>query len=207
MTNVRVVWRENQRGWLGCKIADMIFASVSLRARGFAVAGLISVLGCSSVALLGQSEKHGRKYQPPPATAHIVVTVLKKFNGKPMDSVAVIFHATKDGKDTGNMEVKTNSQGAATMDFIEAGSHVTVQVFASGYATDAEEFDVTDADKLLTVEMKRPRAQVSTFEDNDGKASTTQPGVQEHIPAPVKKTPPTPDASAGSGSQPAAPPQ
>jgi len=192
---------------LRCKIADMIFASVSLRARGFAVAGLISVLGYSSVALLGQSEKHGRKYQPPPATSHIVVTVLKKFNGKPMDSVAVIFHATKDGKDTGNMEVKTNSQGEATMDFIEAGSHVTVQVFANGYATDAEEFDVTDADKLLTVQMKRPQAQVSLFQNNDGKAATVQPGVQEHIPAPVNKTPPTPDASAGSGSQPAAPPQ
>jgi len=186
----------------------MIFASVSLRARGFAVAGLISVLGISSVALLGQSEKHGRKYQPPPATSHIVVTVLKNFNGKPMDSVAVIFHATKDGKDTGNMEVKTNSQGEATMDFIEAGSHVTVQVFANGYATDAEEFDVTDADKLLTVKLKRPQAQVSAFEDNDGKASAVQPGVQEHIPAPVvKKTPPTPDAGAGSGPQPAAPPQ
>ena len=168
---------------------------------------MISFFGISSVALLGQSEKHGRKYQPPPATAHIVVTVLKKFNGKPMDSVAVIFHATKDGKDTGNMEVKTNSQGEATMDFIEAGSHVVVQVFASGYATDAEEFDVTDADKLLTVQMKRPQAQVSSFEDNAGKASTVQPGVQEHVPAPVQKTPPASDAGAGSGAQPAAPPQ
>jgi len=203
MTDVEVVPREKQRWWLRCKIADMIFASVSLRARGFAVAGLISFFGISSVALLGQSEKHGRKYQPPPATAHIVVTVLKKFNGKPMDSVAVIFHATKDGKDTGNMEVKTNSQGEATMDFIEAGSHVVVQVFASGYATDAEEFDVTDADKLLTVEMKRPQAQVSAFENNDGKTSTTQPGVQEHVVPPVQK----PAPAAGSGAQPVAPPQ
>ncbi len=186
----------------------MIFASASLRARGFAVAGLICFFGTSSVALPGQTEKHGRKYQPPPATSHIVVTVLKNFNGKPMDSVAVIFHAVKNGKDTGNMEVKTNSQGEATMDFIEAGSHVTVQVFANGYATDAEEFDVTDADKLLTVKLKRPQAQVSEYENNDGKAATVQPGVQEHIPAPVKKTvPATPDAGAGSGPQPAQPPQ
>jgi len=84
------------------------------------------------------AQTHGRKYQPPPATSHIVVTVEKGFNSKPLVNAAVIFHATKDGKDTGNMEVKTNNEGEATMDFIEAGSHVTVQVIANGFATHAE---------------------------------------------------------------------
>ena len=163
----------------------------------------------------GQQETHGRKYQPPPATSHIVVTVQKSFNGAAMENAAVIFHATKDGKDTGNMEVKTNPDGQATMDFIEAGSHVTVQVIATGFSTYAEEFDVTTADKLLLVKLKRPRAQVSIYQDNDGKAATVQPGIQEHVPEPVQtappvptqKNPPSPDAGPGSGPQPAPPPQ
>jgi hypothetical protein len=186
----------------------MIFASASLRARGFAAAGLLFSLTLSPAVLFGQQEAHGRKYTPPPATAHIVVTVEKNFNGKVMENAAVIFHAVKNGKDTGNMEVKTNTQGEATMDFIEAGSHVTVQVIATGYATYAEEFDVATDDKNVLVKMKRPQEQVSSYQDNAGKASTLQPGVQEHVaPPPVKKTPPTPDAGAGSGPQPAQPPQ
>jgi hypothetical protein len=156
----------------------------SLRARSFATVGMCLLVVC--VCASGQDEKHGRKYQPPPATAHIVVAVQKDFNGKPLVNAAVVFRASKDGKDTGYMEVKTDSHGNATMDFIEAGSHVTVQVIAGGYATDAEEFDVTAADKNLLVKMKRPQAQVSEYQDNSGKSSTTEPGVQERVkPAPV----------------------
>jgi len=122
-----------------------------------------------------------------------------------MENAAVIFHAVKDGKDTGNMEVKTNSQGDATMDFIEAGSHVTVQVFSNGYSTYAEEFDVTDAEKLLTVKLKRPQAQVSQYQDNDGKSSTVQPGIQERAKPsagptnapPTMQTDPAPAADPG----------
>jgi hypothetical protein len=186
----------------------MIPVCASLRARGFAAAGLLFSLTLSPAVLCAQQETHGRKYTPPPATSHIVVTVEKNFNGRVMENAAVIFHATKDGKDTGNMEVKTNSHGEATMDFIEAGSHVTVQVIATGYATYAEEFDVSAADKDLLVKLKRPQEQVSNYQDNAGKAASVQPGVQEHVvPPPVKKTPPTPDAGAGSGPQPAQPPQ
>jgi len=129
--------------------------------------------------LRGQQESHGRKYKPPPATAHIVVTVQKDFNGKPLVNAAVIFHATKGDGDTGNMEIKTNNQGQAIMDFIEAGSHVTVQIIANGFATDAEEFDVTTEDKNVLVKMKHPQAQVSGYQDNEGKPAQTQPGVQE----------------------------
>ena len=160
------------------------------------MSGLIRVVGglvvvCAAGLAVGQKEAHGRKYQPPPATAHIVVTVQKGFNAKPLINAAVIFHANKDGKETGNMEVKTDSEGRATMDFIEAGSHVTVQVIANGFATDAEEFDVTAEDKNVLVKMRRPQAQVSEYQDNAGKAAQDQPGVQEP-PHPVK--PVTPQA-------------
>src|ERR1700760_3715846 len=96
-----------------------------------------------------------------------------------MENVAVIFHATKGGSDNGNLELKTNSQGKAIMDLLETGSHVTVQVIASGYATTARDFDVNDADVSLLVKMERPRAQISEYADNTGKASTLKPGIQE----------------------------
>ena len=170
----------------------MIFASTSPRARGFVAAGLFSVLTFAPALLHGQQEVHGRKYKPPPATAHIVVTVQKGFNGKPLVNAAVIFHATKGDGDTGNMEVKTNNEGQAVMDFIEAGSHVTVQVIANGFATDAEEFDVTTDDKNLLVKMQRPQAQVSQYQNNEGKDATVQPGVQER----AKPAPPSPATAA-----------
>ncbi len=187
------------------KIAIMISVASSLRARIFFGLGLSSLLAVSVGVMPAQQDTHGRKYTPPPATTHIVVSVQKAFNGKPMENVAVIFHATKNGKDTGNMEVKTNTQGDATMDFIEAGSHVTVQVFANGYSTFADEFDVTDADKLMTVKLKRPQAQISMYQDNDGKASTTQPGIQERAKPsagptnapPIMQTDPAPPAQPG----------
>jgi hypothetical protein len=135
-----------------------------------------------------QSDQHGRKYKPLPPTAHIVVTVLKGFNGKPLQNAAVVFHAVREGKNDGNLEVKTDSEGKATIDVIEMGSHLTVQVIATGYATSAQDFDVDAPTKELEVKLIRPRAQVSTYQDNDGKPAQVQPGVQEP-PKPV--IPPT----------------
>ena len=108
-----------------------------------------------------------------------MIVVQKAFNEKPLENAAVVFHATKNGKDNGNLEIKTNSQGKATMDLLETGSHVQVQVIARGYATAAEEFDITDVDSSILIKMQRPREQISVYADNDGKAATTQPGIQE----------------------------
>ncbi|MEO6923258.1 MAG: hypothetical protein ABI142_05485 [Bryocella sp.] len=168
----------------------MNFALVRRMALVFAVSGLLGA-SCSNA----QDQQHGRKYTPPPATAHIVVTVVKKFNDKPMDGVAVMFRARKNGHETGNMEVKTNSQGKAIIDLIEAGSRVRVQVFALGYATHGEEFGVTEEDKDVLVKMERPRAQVSSYKENTEESAPLKPGLQEHVvpkrvvPAPASSTP------------------
>jgi len=152
---------------------------------GFWSAGL-TVAGVLAVSAQGQQEKpevHGRKYVEPAAVGHVVVTVEKGFNGKPLVNAAVIFHALKDGKSDGNLEVKTNPDGQAIIDLLEIGSHVEVQVIASGYATYATVFDLTGDSKELTVKMERPKAQISTYVDNQGKPAQVQPGVQEHIVA------------------------
>ncbi len=145
-------------------------------------------------------EQHGRKYKAPPDTSHIEVTVLKGFNKKPIDGAHVIFHPVKDGVDEGNLEVKTHPDGKVSIDVIPTGSKVTVQVLADGFATYAEDFQIDEATRLITVEMMRPKAQISTYVDNQGKPSEIQPGIQQPI-RPKKTTPPpatstTPNTSA-----------
>lgn len=133
-----------------------------------------------AVAASAQDERHGRNYKPLPPTVHVQVTVVKAFNGKPFANAGVIFHAVREGKNDGNLEVKTDPDGHANIDVIEQGSHVTLQVIASGYATFATEFDADGEEKELMVKLERPRAQVSVYQDNDGKFAQSKPGVQEH---------------------------
>jgi HSP20 family molecular chaperone IbpA len=127
------------------------------------------------------AQEHGRKWQPPPPTAPITITVIKAFNNKPFENAGVVFRAVKNGKDNGTLEVKTNPDGDAKIDVLEVGSHILVQVIAPGYATAATEFDLTADGKQVTLKLQRPKAQVSTYENNDGKSSQTQPGVQERV--------------------------
>ena len=123
--------------------------------------------------------KRGRKYKAPPETSHIEVLVLKDSNGKPVSNAAVVFHAVKDGRDEGNLEVKTNEDGKAIIDVIATGSHVEVQVIADGFATYAGDYQVAEASRSIEIKMLRPRAQISTYMDNSGKTSERPMGVQE----------------------------
>jgi hypothetical protein len=171
-----------------------VFRSRSL---GWA-AGLAMVAGAVSVAG-AQRDDHGRKWKPLPPLSHIVVTVVKGFDGKPLPNAAVVFHSTMDGRDNGNLEVKTDPEGKATIDVIEVGSNVDVQVIANGFATFSQNISVVGANKILEVKLIRPREQVSQYQDNSGKAAEVKPGVQE---PPHHVLPPAQPA----GDQPLAPP-
>jgi hypothetical protein len=148
-----------------------------------------------------QDHARGRKYKAPPETSHIEVEVVRANNGKPIPNAAVIFNPEKDGKDEGNLEIKTGPDGKAAIDVIPTGSKLRVQVIAGGFATFAEDYMVDTATKEISIKMLRPRAQVSAYVDNTGKASERKPGVQEPIrpttPPPAGATPPAaPDAAA-----------
>ena len=123
---------------------------------------------------------------------------MKKFNGKPISNAAVVFNATMDGKDQGNLEVKTDPEGKASIDVIPTGSTVRVQVIATGFATFAEDYLVSDPSRQISISMIRPQEQISSYEDNQGKAATRKPGVQEPIrptkPA-TKPVPPQPQSA------------
>jgi hypothetical protein len=177
--------------------------AMSLR-RTFWSMSLLSIALTSCPPAMVQAQdapvKRGRKYKAPPATSHVEVTVVKKFNGKPIMNAAVIFDSTLDGKEEGNLEVKTDPDGKATIDVIPTGSTVRVQVIANGFATYAEEYLVSEPTKEIAVAMIRPQEQVSSYIDNDGKTTTRKPGVQEPIrpttpaakPAPASAPPATP---------------
>jgi hypothetical protein len=127
-----------------------------------------------------QNMHRGRKYKAPPDTSHIEVLVTKESNGKPLALAAVVFHPVKDGKDEGNLEVKTNDEGKAAIDVIPTGSDVGIQVIADGFATFAGDYQVNEATRTIEIKMIRPRGQVSTYIDNSGKAPANRPvGVQE----------------------------
>ena len=150
-------------------------------AAGLAIAlALVSVAGAQTT----RNDGHGRKWKPLPTLAHVVVTVTKGFDGKPMPHAAVVFHATLNGRDDGNLEVKTNQEGKATIDVIEVGSDVTLQVIANGFSTYAQNLKIDQPTKEFEVKLLRPREQVSVYQNNLGKASELKPGIQEP-PRPV----------------------
>jgi hypothetical protein len=142
------------------------------------------------IALLTSSlafgQYRGRKYKAPPPTSRIEVQVLKKFTGKPIPNAAVVFNPSKDGKDLGSLEVKTDPEGKAVIDIIPIGSTVRVQVIAGGLATFGQDYLIEGPTKEITIEMLRPQEQVSAYVDNSGKTAVRKPGVQE----PIRPKPP-----------------
>jgi uncharacterized surface anchored protein len=155
--------------------------SAFFRSRTTVVLGSVVVLGFA-VSAHGQNDQHWRKYKKLAPAATITVLVEKAANGNPISNASVVFRATREGKDEGSLEIKTDPDGNAKIDIIEIGSHVTVQVIADGYATAAAEFDVPGDEKSVLIKMEKPRAQVSTYQDNDGKVSQRPAGVQEPRP-------------------------
>lgn len=122
----------------------------------------------------GQEERHGRKYKTPPPASHIEITVLKAANGKPVANAAVIFHPLdKENQNQGNMEIKTNRDGIATLDVIPVGDTILLQVIADGFQTYGENFTIEGDSKQITVKLNRPAGQYSAYTAHPG--STTPP--------------------------------
>ena len=177
----------------------------------FLLTGFLVCAVAGSHAQDDTSRRHGRKYKAPPPTSHIEVYVIKKATGKPVVNAAVIFRAFRDGKDDGNLEVKTDPEGKAAIDVITTGSNVQVQVIADGLATFADSYQVDEPARAIHIAMLKPREQVSAYQDNSGQESKRKAGVQEPRPAAAPATglqsrPKTPDAPVAPAPNAAAPP-
>ena len=125
------------------------------------VAGLALIAG----SLAGAQEKRGRKYKAPPPTAKIEVTVLRDFNGKPLENASVIFHTLND---PGNMELKSNEDGKALIEVLPIGETVRLQIIAKGYQTYGQDYKIEKDQMAIEVRMKRPGEQYSIYKDHAG---------------------------------------
>jgi len=139
-----------------------------------------------SAMLFAQDEtKRGRKYTPPPPTSKITVTVIKATSGKPVENAAVIFHPMKNGKDEGNLELKTNEEGKAAIDVVPIGDTMTLQIIASGFQTFGEDYKITTDTKEIVVRLKRPQGQYSIYDHaansgNSSSSNTQSSGAQSN---------------------------
>jgi hypothetical protein len=154
---------------------------------------LLAVAIVCSLAAHAQDAR-GRKYKPPPPTCKVTVTVLKAGSGKPVENASVVFHPLKNGKDEGNMELKTNEDGKVTIDVIPVGDGLRLQVLATGYQTFGNDYELPSDTKDIEVKLNRPAKPYSIYEnhpDQNGQGQGSQGGdkPQQDKPQPDQKPP------------------
>ena len=181
------------------KMILMLQRSTSRLLVSVVVLGL--ALGFPSCHAQGDSSQHGRKYKAPPPAARIEVTILRDFNGKPIEDAHVIFHPIQGDKDKGNLELKTNEDGKVVIDVLPLGDTVRMQVIATGYQTFGQDYKVDKSEMSMEVRMKRPGQQYSLYKDsNANPKSDNDSGTGKPANPPPDQAPPA------SGSKPAPPP-
>ncbi len=102
--------------------------------------------------------------------ALVRVVVLREASGKPVKDAKVVLHAVnRKGKaTTGELDLKTDAEGRASIDGIPSGS-IEVQVLAPGLQTFGADYEVKQAEVEITVKLKRPGGQYSTYENHEDK--------------------------------------
>lgn len=156
---------------------------IMFSASGFRrIAPLVVVLMLPTLLLASQRwDRRGRKYKPPPPTAKITVLVKSERYDKPIEDAAVVFHSVEGDKDKGYMELKTDSNGKATIDVIPIGDTFQLQILKDGYQTFGQNYVVKNATKAITVRLLPPQPQYSVYKKHSDKpvgiggAGTTQP--------------------------------
>ena len=113
-----------------------------------------------------------RKMKIPPPSSRIEVTVLRDFDGKPIEHAAVIFHPLKGERDHGVMELKTNEDGRAVVDVIPIGDTVRLQIIARGYQTYGGDFKVDKPEITREVRLLRPGQQYSIYRNHNDSAKS-----------------------------------
>jgi hypothetical protein len=179
------------------------------RVRLIAFVAVLSLFA-GPLAAAGQdaAPKRGRKYKAPPPTARIEVSVLRDFNGKPIENAAVVFHPMEGEKDVGNMELKTNEDGKTVIDVLQLGTTVRLQIIAKGFQTYGEDYKIDKPEMAIEIKMKRPGAQYSVYRNQDGTVDTGRnpDGDKAAQPPPAAGSAKSDDSAKPSDTQPSQPP-
>lgn len=140
------------------------------------------IAALSTIAMGQDTAKRGRKYKAPPPTSHVEITVTRATTGKPVENASVIFHPLVNGRDKGNMELKTNDDGKVSIDLLEIGSNVRVQIIAHGFQTYGEDYKIDKDQIALAVKLHRPTEQYSIYKKTEGNAPLKDDGASQDKP-------------------------
>ncbi len=115
------------------------------------------------------------EYEGPMSNMHFMV--LRDTNGKPVKNAAVVLHPVnhKGKQAMGGLELKTDDDGRTEIEGIPYGV-LRVQVLAPGFQTFGEDYEIKQPDTRITVRLKRPKGQYSSY------------GVQEKEKKPEDKS-------------------
>jgi len=99
-------------------------------------------------------------------TASVRFVVMNDAGGKPVRNAQVVVHPmNRKGKPKGEMELKTDAEGKASLDGVPYGT-VEVQVLAPGFQTYGADYEVKQAAIEITVKLKKPAGQYSIYGDD-----------------------------------------
>jgi hypothetical protein len=144
---------------------------------------VLLVLLATTLCTFAQTDRRGRKYKAPPPTMKIDVIVVRASSGKPIPNAAVIFHpVSENGKEQGDMELKTDFDGKATLDVIPVGSTVRLQIIANGFQTFGHDYTANADAKEITIKMEKPHEQYSIYKGNATKDQGNQSKVTTEKP-------------------------
>lgn len=132
------------------------------------------VAGAAVVLVIGAAGLAWAQNEEGP-TASLRIVVVRDADGKPVKNAQVVVHpVNRKGKQTkGEMDLKTDADGHATVDAIPYGS-LQVQVLAKGFQTFGEDYEVKQPELEIVVKLKRPAGQYSIYENHDDKKKPEQ---------------------------------
>ncbi len=139
------------------------------------VTAAVIVIGLGLVGLATAQDDEG-------PMSDLRFVVVRDSNGKPVRNAAVVLHpVNRKGKQTkGGLELKTDNEGRTNIDGIPYGA-LRVQVLAPGFQTFGEDYEVNQPELEITVKLKRPGGQYSTYEEHGDakKADDKKPPEQK----------------------------
>jgi Carboxypeptidase regulatory-like domain len=118
------------------------------------------------------------EYNGPMSKMYFVV--VRDTNGKPVKNAAVVLHpVTKKGKQAmGGLELKTDDDGKTSIEGIPYGP-LRVQVLVPGFQTFGEDYRIDQPETLITIKLKRPVKQVTSYGVQDSAKQTGNGGKTE----------------------------
>jgi hypothetical protein len=156
------------------------------------LAAVVWLAGVACGRTWAQDEDEG-----PMSNMHFVV--LRDSDAKPVKNAALILHpVTRKGKqEMGGLELKTDADGKTAIDGIPYGP-LRVQVIVPGYQTFGEDYQVKQPETTITIKMKRPVKQFSSY----GVQDKPPPDQKKPDDATTEKKPSQPNSSQPNSNQP-----